>query len=178
MKKERDFFVKQEPGDSQMFICENIDVLRTDDVSSTRILQQKLDNMENEVKRMKKGLKSAERNYQHERSELMRKNKALSREIKSMAARLKQLQTGIESGRDANGRKHANKKVILGEQNRDASSDSSDEDVYEVERVLSHKTKCGKEMFLIRWKGFDSTHDTWERKDNLNCPAKLQEYFS
>lgn len=161
-----------------MFICENIDVRGTDDDSSNRILQQKSDNMEIEVKRLKIELKSAERNHQHERSELMRKNKAFSREIQSMAARLKQLQKGIESGRDAKERKHANEKVILGEQNRDASSDSSDEDVYDVERILLHKTKCDKKMFLIRWKGFDSTHDTWERKENLNCPEKLQEYFS
>jgi hypothetical protein len=39
-----------------------------------------------------------------------------------------------------------------------------------VEKVLEVKfKKQGKREFLIRWKGFPSSADTWEPEENLNC---------
>lgn len=177
VKKENDFFVKQEPTDGQMFICENVDV-RLDDVSSKQIHQLKLKDMEKQIVKLKMELEAAKKKHQHECTELINKNKSLSRANKAMVAHIKQLQTGIDSGREANKKKLGNKKVVLGERNCDTSSNSSNEAVYEVAKIISHKTDRGKELFLIRWKGFDSSHDTWERKKNFNCPKKLREYFS
>lgn len=169
--------MKQEPSDGQMFMCENVDV-RLDVVSPNQIHQLKLKDMETEIVKLKMQLESAKKKHHQERLELINNNKSLSRKNKILAAHIKQLQTGIESGREANKKKTENKKVVLGERNCDASSDSSNEEVYEVAKIISHKTKRGTELFLIRWKGFDSSHDTWERKENLNCPKKLGEYFS
>lgn len=32
--------------------------------------------------------------------------------------------------------------------------------------------------YLISWKGYDSSHDSWEPEKNLNCPAKLAKFES
>lgn len=176
-EKRIDYPVKQEPADGQIGVCGNSNV-REPDVSPNQILQQKFEEMVTEVEKLKFQLESAKTKHQHEKSELMNQNKALSRENKSMAARIKQLQTGVDSATQSNGAKHKNKKGVLIEQNRVASSDSSDENVYEVEKILSHKTVRRDQLFLIRWKGFDSSHDSWEKKENLNCSQKLQKYFS
>lgn len=52
---------------------------------------------------------------------------------------------------------------------------------YVVEQILKHKVvrkgDTTEWRFLIRWKGFDSSSDTWERKENLHCPAILKKYF-
>jgi hypothetical protein len=52
---------------------------------------------------------------------------------------------------------------------------------WEVEKILEHKTtgkqRHKKTWYLIRWKGFDATYDTWEPEKNLtNCSQLLQEY--
>lgn len=52
---------------------------------------------------------------------------------------------------------------------------------YVVEKILAHEiVRNGgttEWRFLIRWKGFDSSFDTWERKENLHCPAILKKYL-
>lgn len=48
---------------------------------------------------------------------------------------------------------------------------------YEVECLLGHKKVKGVLLFLVRWKGYSSEDDTWERKDNLKCPQILNRYL-
>lgn len=68
---------------------------------------------------------------------------------------------------------------LLAQTRRNHDKGNSNE--YEVEQLLAHKNKGnGKKMelqFLVRWKGFDSSNDTWERKSNLNCPLILRKYM-
>jgi hypothetical protein len=52
---------------------------------------------------------------------------------------------------------------------------------WEVQTILEHKTTGTKHRkrtwFLIRWKDFDATYDTWEPESNLtNCQDLLQAY--
>lgn len=47
---------------------------------------------------------------------------------------------------------------------------------YEVESLLDHEGKNGEMYYLIHWKNYDSTHDTWERESNLKCAALLKRY--
>lgn len=164
MKKELEFIIKQEPDDGHMVLRENIEIGSTGTDQKLKV----------EVEKLKKELESVK----NEHSKLLKKNKILIHENKSMAARIKQLQYGTESVVEAKEKKRETKKIILNETNRDASDGSTDEDMYEVEKIISHKIKGGTELFLIRWKGFDSSNDTWERKENLNCPKKLKEYLS
>ncbi|KAI9297912.1 hypothetical protein K502DRAFT_53341 [Neoconidiobolus thromboides FSU 785] len=51
------------------------------------------------------------------------------------------------------------------------------EEEYEVEKIIKHRdTSRGKE-YLIRWKGFSSKHDTWERKANIYDESLIETYW-
>ena len=41
--------------------------------------------------------------------------------------------------------------------------DDGDEAVYEVEGILKSRIMSGQEEYLIRWKDFDNSHDSWVR---------------
>ena len=54
--------------------------------------------------------------------------------------------------------------------------------VYTIDRILDHrKTRKGKRKnlkeFLIRWEGFDSTHDSWEPEALMHDPGMVQDYW-
>ncbi|XP_020286876.1 chromobox protein homolog 5-like isoform X2 [Pseudomyrmex gracilis] len=57
----------------------------------------------------------------------------------------------------------------------DKSSD--DEDEYEVEKLVNLRTIKGRRQFLVRWKGYGESADTWENEKDLNCPNLIQEYL-
>jgi hypothetical protein len=47
------------------------------------------------------------------------------------------------------------------------STDEGEE--FEVASILKHRTARGKKLeYLIRWKGFDVSDDTWEPEANLS----------
>lgn len=50
--------------------------------------------------------------------------------------------------------------------------------VYEVEKILDHRSKKDGKIFLIRWKGYDSEDDTWEKEADLSCRQLLTQYFA
>lgn len=47
---------------------------------------------------------------------------------------------------------------------------------YEVEAVVDSKTVKGKTKYLIRWKGFEESDDTWEPEETLNCPDLIRAF--
>ena len=54
--------------------------------------------------------------------------------------------------------------------------------VLTVDRILDHcKTRRGQGRnlteFLIRWEGFDKTHDSWEPKALIHDPKIVQDYW-
>lgn len=48
---------------------------------------------------------------------------------------------------------------------------------FEVESILNHKVKNKMRYFLVRWKGYGCSSDTWEPEKNLSCPKILQKYL-
>jgi hypothetical protein len=51
-------------------------------------------------------------------------------------------------------------------------------DIYEVDRILKDRmnAKTGQREFLIRWKGYDDSEDTWEPRSHINGSAVLRKY--
>lgn len=45
------------------------------------------------------------------------------------------------------------------------------ENEYKVEKILEMKCMSGKPHYLVRWKGYDTSENTWEPIKNLRgCP--------
>lgn len=42
-----------------------------------------------------------------------------------------------------------------------------DNDYYEVEKIIKCRAKKGKRLYLIKWKNFPSTSNSWEPEENL-----------
>lgn len=84
----------------------------------------------------------------------------LKNQSKLLLARNKQLQVGIEKKKSAE------------------TDRSAHENDYEVEKILDHKTVQTHRQYLIRWKGYDSDDDTWEKASDLKCPKLLNGYLN
>jgi hypothetical protein len=41
------------------------------------------------------------------------------------------------------------------------------EQEYEVEQILNNKWVSGKPYYLVKWKGYDTSENTWEPIENL-----------
>uniref|UniRef100_A0A1A9VGB9 Chromo domain-containing protein n=1 Tax=Glossina austeni TaxID=7395 RepID=A0A1A9VGB9_GLOAU len=41
---------------------------------------------------------------------------------------------------------------------------------YSVERVEGKRIVSGRLQYLLKWAGYDSSENTWEPVENLNCP--------
>lgn len=55
--------------------------------------------------------------------------------------------------------------------------ESTDDDIFEVERLLKHKKIKGKLFFLVRWEGYGPEQDSWISRKDLLCPGILNEYL-
>uniref|UniRef100_A0A8D0H5V1 Histone-lysine N-methyltransferase n=1 Tax=Sphenodon punctatus TaxID=8508 RepID=A0A8D0H5V1_SPHPU len=49
---------------------------------------------------------------------------------------------------------------------------------YEVEYLCDYKVEEGVEYFLVKWKGWPESSNTWEPLQNLKCPVLLQQFHS
>ena len=48
---------------------------------------------------------------------------------------------------------------------------------YEVETLLAHRQQGQQRQYLVKWKGYDASHNTWEPARNLvNAEESLKEY--
>jgi hypothetical protein len=57
--------------------------------------------------------------------------------------------------------------------------DEEDDIEYEVEDVLDDRVMEGRRQFLIRWKGYDASFDTWQDCDDCsNCPDIVKAYIT
>ena len=55
------------------------------------------------------------------------------------------------------------------------SESESEEETFEVEKILDMKKEGGITKYLVKWQGFDKEEDnTWEPLDNLDCEDKIK----
>lgn len=57
-------------------------------------------------------------------------------------------------------------------------NDEKTDDQFEVERLLNHKIQCGEQIFLVKWKGFNNRHNSWVKRNDLNCEQILYKYLT
>lgn len=47
-----------------------------------------------------------------------------------------------------------------------------------MEKLVSVRTSKGSRQFLVRWKGYGESADTWENEKDLNCPELIQKFLA
>jgi hypothetical protein len=53
------------------------------------------------------------------------------------------------------------------------------EQEYEVKQILDNKQVSGKPYYLMKWKGYNTSENTWEPIKNLTgCHQLVQQYYS
>ncbi|XP_077983540.1 uncharacterized protein LOC144438341 isoform X2 [Glandiceps talaboti] len=58
------------------------------------------------------------------------------------------------------------------------SGSESETEICEVQTILARRKVEGEYEYLIRWKGFDSSEDSWEPEDHLiDCKDVLHEFL-
>jgi len=70
-----------------------------------------------------------------------------------------------------------NKRRKKEDQRASTSARDKSDDEYEVQRLINLRTIKGRRQFLVRWKGYDETADSWENEKDLNCPKLIEEFL-
>ncbi|XP_055682263.1 chromobox protein homolog 1-like [Lutzomyia longipalpis] len=65
----------------------------------------------------------------------------------------------------------------MGKKKREnVSSDSDEENEYQVESIRERRMKKGRVEYYIKWEGYPEEENTWEPIDNLDCPELIAEF--
>lgn len=87
----------------------------------------------------------------------------LTRERELSEARYKQLQNAITQQKPS---EEVNQK------------ENNNTEEYEVDCLIDDRMVPRTREYLVRWKGYDSSHDSWVKEKDLECPSILKKYKS
>jgi hypothetical protein len=48
---------------------------------------------------------------------------------------------------------------------------------YKVEAIVNHRGKKGQYEYLVHWKGYDRSEDSWEAAGQFDSPAMIEQYW-
>lgn len=49
---------------------------------------------------------------------------------------------------------------------------------FQVEKLINIRISKGCRQFLVRWKGYGESADTWENEKDLNCPELIEKFLA
>ncbi|ELR12069.1 Chromatin Organization Modifier domain containing protein [Acanthamoeba castellanii str. Neff] len=59
---------------------------------------------------------------------------------------------------------------------RDSRHGDDDEQLYEVERIVSRRKRKGRVEYLLKWKGWDDSHNSWIAAKECACDELVEEF--
>lgn len=69
------------------------------------------------------------------------------------------------------------KKAVVNESGDSDENDSQESGLFVVDKLLDKKVHKGKVQFLVKWKGYDDSENSWEPIENLStCQEAIDEF--
>lgn len=132
----------------------NIELLFSSDTEKKALMQQL------EILREENRTRLSE--FQKEKQADTSEMKILNKKNNELRARIKQIHSSIDQVKSS---RHQN------------SIEENEENIYEVQDILTHKENKSGRFFYVRWKGFGPEEDGWVKESDLSCPAILKSYL-
>ncbi|PKK73403.1 hypothetical protein RhiirC2_740910 [Rhizophagus irregularis] len=64
------------------------------------------------------------------------------------------------------------------QQQQEEEDDDDDDEIFEIEKIVDHRTYRGSIQYMIKWKGYPDKHNSWVSKEHVYAEQKESEYWN